>query len=266
MINTETKYIIAGNWKMFKTVEESISFTATLQDKLLHLSPEEYEKLEAFEILLLPPYTALYSTKGISPLIKIGAQNLYYEEQGAFTGEISPLMLQGIADYVLIGHSERREIFKESDPDIHKKIKTALKFQFTPLLCVGETLEEREKGKTFSKVEQQLKLDLDGIEADDLKKIVFAYEPIWAIGTGKNATPPQAQEVHAFIREILNKKMAPKNNAESLKILYGGSVKPQNCVEILAQNDINGALIGGASLNVDDFFAIIRHSLKLANR
>jgi len=255
------KFLIAGNWKMFKTVEESVDFVDTLQGKLKTLphTPE-------VDVLVFPPFTSLHPVKNVSGgSVKVGAQNMHFEEKGAFTGEISPLMLENLVDYVLIGHSERRVVFKEQDVDLNKKVKTALKFGFTPVLCIGESLLEREAGKTFDRIEQQLKDDLEGLNREDIEKLVIAYEPIWAIGTGKTATPEQAQEVHQFIRKILSKKINDPTKAESLKILYGGSVKPQNSRDILSQKDINGVLIGGASLKIDDFFAIIHLSYELAN-
>ena len=257
------QFIIAGNWKMFKSVKESTDFVHSLHEKLEALPPGQ---LEPVEVLVFPPFTSLYPVSGISGIVKTGSQNLHFEEQGAFTGEVSPLMLKGIVDYVLIGHSERREIFKETDDMINKKIKSALKHGFNPMLCIGESLQEREDGKTFDRVEEQLNLDLEGLSTEEIEKLSIAYEPIWAIGTGKTATPEQAQEVHACIREIIKKKTASDPVAESLKILYGGSVKPGNSFELLSQKDINGALIGGASLKVDDFFAIIQNSFKLTNR
>ncbi len=254
----EKEYIIAGNWKMFKNVPESVDFLEALDEKINTLP-----RNGAVEILVFPPFTSLYAVKGISTGIKTGAQNLHFQESGAFTGEISPLMLENLVDYVLIGHSERREIFKEKDGDINKKVKTALKHGFIPVLCIGESLEEREAGKTFSRLEDQLDRDLEGLNPDEIEKIVIAYEPIWAIGTGKNASPEQAQEVHAFIRGVLQKK---NGSPETARILYGGSVKPANSYDLLRQNDINGVLVGGASLKVDDFFGIIQDSYKLANR
>jgi triosephosphate isomerase len=250
-------YIIAGNWKMFKTVEESIAFITEL-----HLKLEEYTDfpVDKTEVVVFPPFTSLYAVKKLSDRVKIGAQNLHFEKQGAFTGEISPLMLGNLVDYVLIGHSERRELFHENDDDINKKIKTALAHGFTPLLCIGETLEERDGGKTFSKIVEQLDNDLALLEPKEIQKVVIAYEPIWAIGTGKTASPEQAQEVHEFIRKILKYK---SESPETMRILYGGSVKPENSLDILSQKDINGVLIGGASLKVDSFFDIIQHSVKL---
>ncbi len=257
------QFIIAGNWKMFKSVDESILFVQQLHQKLDSAGLTKNDHLKNnLQILVFPPYTSLYPIRNLSPLIKTGAQNMFYEEKGAFTGEISPLMLKNIAHYILIGHSERRQLFGETDQNINKKIKTALAHQFTPLLCIGETLQEREAGKTIDKISSQLEQDLAGLEPEDIHKIVIAYEPIWAIGTGKTATPDQAQDVHAHIRKILAKKVS---NAESFKILYGGSVKPSNSHELLSQNDINGVLVGGASLKTDDFFGIIETSIELMN-
>ena len=254
------EYIIAGNWKMFKTVEESISFINDLHKAIESNGHFPDDKIE---VLVFPSFVSLFAVKDLSHHIKTGSQNIHFETQGAFTGEISPLMLENIVDYVLIGHSERRQLFYESDESINKKIKTALNHAFTPILCIGESLEEREAGKTFSKIEEQLDKDLAGLDSEEVKKIVIAYEPIWAIGTGKTATPEQAQEVHAFIRNILKRKM---DTAQTMRILYGGSVKPGNSSDILSQNDINGVLVGGASLKVDSFFAIIKSSVKFVHK
>lgn len=252
-------YIIAGNWKMYKTVEESISFITQLDQKLMTTGHFPEDRIE---VLVFPPFTSLYSVKGLSPRIKTGAQDFYFEKEGAYTGEISPLMLENIVEYVLIGHSERRQLFHENDENINKKIKTALAHGFTPVMCIGETLEEREAGKTFARIAEQLSKDLAGLTAGEVAQIVIAYEPVWAIGTGRNASPEQAQEVHAFIRKILQEKTS---NAESMRILYGGSVKPENSLAILSQNDINGVLVGGASLKVDAFSVIIADSINVVN-
>jgi len=247
------EYLIAGNWKMFKTIAESREFVRALA--------KEFSAAPGLEVVVFPPYTALAATHGLEAKIKIGAQNMFFEEKGAFTGEISPLMLQELADCVLVGHSERREIFAESDEDVNKKLKTALKFNLPPVLCVGETLPEREAGKTLPKVRQQLEMALQGVAGANMEKITVAYEPIWAIGTGRNATPAQAQEVHHFIGQTLQ-EIAPGSR---IKILYGGSVKPENSLELLSQEDISGVLVGGASLKVDQFSAIIQNALKLLN-
>lgn len=247
------EFIIAGNWKMNKTVEESIDFVKELNNKI--------EVNDRVRVLIFPPFTSIYSIRNLSDKIRIGSQNLFYEEKGAYTGEISPLMLKDLVDYVLIGHSERRGIFKELDSDINKKIKTALKYKFNPVLCIGETLEQRKGGKTFERIKKQVDEDLKGLKEQETKNIILAYEPIWAIGTGETATPTQAQEVHGFIRELLNEKV---ENPENIFILYGGSVKPENSFDLLSQKDINGFLIGGASLKVDSFSAIIETSCKIA--
>jgi triosephosphate isomerase len=247
------EYLIAGNWKMFKSVAESREFVQDLA--------KEFAAMPGLEVAVFPPFTALAATYGLDPKIKIGAQNMFFEENGAFTGEISPLMLQDLVDYVLVGHSERREIFAESDEVVNKKLRAALKFKLPPVLCVGETLPEREAGKTLSKIKRQLEKALQGVAVADMETITVAYEPIWAIGTGRNATPGQAQEVHCFIRQTLQ-EIAP---GSKIKILYGGSVKPENSLELLSQEDISGVLVGGASLKVDQFSAIIHNGLKLLN-
>jgi len=250
--------MLAANWKMNKTVTESISFFSELDIRLKQweLNP----RLDRIDILIFPSFISIYSVNGRSEFISVGSQNIHFEEKGAFTGEISVGMIRDYAEYALIGHSERREIFGETDSDINKKIRAALSSGITPLLCIGETLEEREAGNTFKKTGDQLKEDLSGFSAEEIGKIVFAYEPVWAIGTGKTASPEQAQEVHSFITEEINKTAGKE---QKRLILYGGSVKPENCKELLAKKDINGALIGGASLNVESFFAIIEKSLEL---
>jgi triosephosphate isomerase len=247
------EYLIAGNWKMFKTIAESREFIQALA--------KEFTATPGLTVVVFPPFTALAAVRGLDAKIRIGAQNLFYEEKGAFTGEISPLMLRDLSDYVLVGHSERREIFHESDDDVRKKLLAALKFNLLPVLCVGETLPEREAGKTLIKIRMQLEKALQGVAGADLEKIIVAYEPIWAIGTGRNATPQQAQEVHSFIKKTLQ-EMAPVNK---IKILYGGSVKPENSLELLSQEDISGVLVGGASLKVEQFSVIIQNGLKLLN-
>jgi len=245
------EFLIAGNWKMFKTIVESREFVQALSSA--------FTAAPGLEVAVFPPFTALAATHGLDPKIKIGAQNMFFEEKGAFTGEISPLMLQEVADCVLVGHSERREIFAESDELVNKKLRAALQFNLPPVLCIGETLPEREAGKTLLKVRRQLEKALQGVAAADMEKITVAYEPIWAIGTGRNATPGQAQEVHHFIRQTLQ-EIAP---GSKIKILYGGSVKPENSMELLSQEDISGVLVGGASLKVEQFSAIIHNGLKL---
>ncbi len=245
------KFMIAGNWKMYKTFAESREFVESLSG--------QFSAAAGLTVVVFPPFTALAALRGLDAKVRIGAQNMFYEEKGAFTGEISPLMLQGLAEYVLVGHSERREIFHESDADVNKKLLAALKFGFKPVLCVGETLPEREAGRTLEKVKNQLDKGLEGVSAGDWEKITVAYEPIWAIGTGRNASPGQAQDVHGPIAGLLREK-AP---GVAFPILYGGSVKPENSLELLAQADISGVLVGGASLKVESFSAIIHSGLKL---
>jgi triosephosphate isomerase len=248
------EFIIAGNWKMNKTTAESAAFVKELDGRI---GPNE-----KIEVLIFPPFTSLYAVKGLSEKIRVGCQNMFYEDKGAYTGEISPPMAKELVDYVLIGHSERRQIFKETDQEVNKKIKAALTHRLIPLVCVGETLDEREQGKTIERVGDQVKQALAGLTEEQIEQIVFAYEPIWAIGTGKTALPEQAQEVHAFIRGLLKEEIP---HPRDTKILYGGSVKPENTRDLLSQKDIDGALIGGASLNINSFSAIIQTSTGLCN-
>jgi len=243
------KPLIAGNWKMHKTVPEAVSLVKELKELLTEIKDRE--------VLVCPPFTAIYAVKSEiegSP-IKLGAQNMFYEEKGAFTGEISPLMLKDLGcSYVILGHSERRHIFGETDELINKKVASAVKHGLVPILCVGELLEERESGKTKSVVERQLLGGLKGLKEGD--EFVIAYEPVWAIGTGKTATPEQAQEVHKFIRELLAENFG-REKAERVRILYGGSVKPENIKGLMEMPDIDGALVGGASLRADSFAKIV---------
>jgi len=247
--------IIAGNWKMNKTITESLELVRTLSI--------EIKDVKAVEIVVCPPFTALHSVsqqiEGSN--IKLGAQNLFWEEKGAFTGEISAAMLKDTrCDYVIIGHSERRNIFKETNQNVNKKIKAAQRIGLLPIVCVGERLEERQKDKTFNVISGHIHGALDGLSADDLNRIVIAYEPVWAIGTGQNATPQQAQEVHAYIRKMITDGFG-KEAAENLSILYGGSVKPENIASLIKQPDIDGALVGGASLKADSFIQLIKACL-----
>lgn len=245
--------LIAGNWKMNNTVQESLMLLAAIQH-YLKTPPADVD------VVVIPPYTALYSV-GVSlqdTQIKMGAQNIYYEDSGAYTGECSgPLLKEVGCDYVVIGHSERRKYFGETDQSVNLKIVAALRSELTPIFCCGETLEERENGKHMSVVERQIKEGLAGMHARDAQNIVVAYEPVWAIGTGKNATPEQAQEMHAFIRNLLE-KLYDSPTANSVRILYGGSVKGTNSAQLLSQKDIDGALIGGASLNGEEFAEIVK--------
>jgi triosephosphate isomerase len=243
------KTLIAGNWKMYKTPSESIEFVEKLIKNL--------KNYEDRDILICPPFTSLYPVSQIikNSSVKLGAQNVYFENEGAFTGEISPFMLKDIGvEYVICGHSERRNIFGETDEIINKKVKKVTENGMRPILCVGEKLEEREKGQTFEVVENQIRNCLSNFK--DIEKLVIAYEPVWAIGTGKTALPQQAEEVHIFIRELIG-KMYNNEIAENLIILYGGSVKPENIDQLMKEKDIDGVLVGGACLKIDSFLRII---------
>lgn len=246
------KKVIAGNWKMNYNLYQSIAFIKNLKEEIL-------KKERNSEIIICPNFVSLSEAKKIidnSP-IKLGAQNLYFEESGAFTGETSADMIKSVGcEYVIIGHSERRTIFNESDELINKKVKQAFKHKLKPIFCVGETLEQREKNITTEIVSKQLEIGLQDITAEEMLQIIIAYEPVWAIGTGRNATPEQAQEVHSFIRNFLTVGYGFEV-AEKTIIQYGGSVKPENAKELLSQPDIDGALVGGACLKVDSFIGII---------
>jgi triosephosphate isomerase len=244
--------IMAGNWKMHKTVEEAIDFVTRLQ--------EELGGGGETEAVVAPPFVALAPVAEhlTGTTIALAAQDCFWEEKGAFTGEISPPMLRDAGcRYVIIGHSERRAYFAETDEQVNKKVKAVLSHDLHPIICVGESLKERERGDTFKTVERQLREGLRGLDAAAAQAIVIAYEPIWAIGTGKTATPEQAQEVHAFIRGLVSAIFEPER-AERIRIQYGGSVKPDNVDALMAQPDIDGALVGGASLEVDSFVRIVR--------
>jgi len=243
--------VIAGNWKMFKTVSDAQELVRELKDKVQHIVKTK--------IILCPPATNLTIVNSLlaDSNIKLGAQNLFWEPEGAFTGEISaPMIVSTGAQYVIIGHSERRQYFAESDDTVNMKIKSALKHGLNPILCVGEMLEQREAGITEQVVKGQLTGALAGITADDMENIIIAYEPVWAIGTGKTATPQQAEEVHAFIRKLIA-ELYQDSTAHRIIIQYGGSVKPDNAAELLGQPDIDGALVGGACLQAESFSAII---------
>lgn len=241
--------LIAGNWKMNNTRKETLDFLSSFLPKAENLS---------VEIVICPPFTSLNSAaeKLEGTKVKLGAQNMHWEENGAFTGEVSPLMLKEIpCDYVIIGHSERRQYFAETDETVNNKIKSAIEHNLTPIVCVGETLAQREEGITLDFVMGQVEKALKDVAAEDAKKIVFAYEPIWAIGTGKTASASDAQEVIGAIRNKIE-ELYDKDVADVVRILYGGSVKPENIKELMAEDDIDGALVGGASLKPDSFYAI----------
>ena len=246
------KKVIAGNWKMNNDLHGTVGLISDLKKEL-------NGKISEAEVIICPPFISLETASTLlkDSVIKLGAQNMYFEESGAYTGEVSVSMLKSVGcEFVILGHSERRTIFNESDQVINKKIKTAIKFGLKPIFCIGETLEEREKGITFKVVETQVQNGLKDLSESDLSNLIIAYEPVWAIGTGRNATPQQAQEVHQFIRGLIS-KLYSSNFARQLVIQYGGSVKADNAKELLSQPDIDGALVGGACLKADSFIKII---------
>lgn len=243
---------IAGNWKMNKTVGEALDLVRQLKASI--------SRIEGVEVAVAPPFTALYAVgKELGgSTIRLAAQNLFWEEKGAYTGEVSPPMLKEVGcHYVILGHSERRQFFGETDETVNRKIKAALGQDLSVIFCIGETLKEREEGKTFSVIEKQVTGGLKDIGKEEMRRIVVAYEPVWAIGTGKTATPEQAEEVHRFIREKLG-KLFSREIAEGVRIQYGGSVTPENIKGLMGQENIDGALVGGASLKADTFSKIVR--------
>jgi len=247
------KQIIAGNWKMHTDLAEA---TILVEGIKAALAEGEVSR----EVVVCPPFTGLSTVADLieDTDVRLGAQNMYFEPKGAFTGEVSPLMLTDVGcHYVILGHSERREYFSESDALINKKIKAAFQYDLIPILCVGESLAQREANETQSFIDSQLTAGLEGLTAEQVSQMVIAYEPIWAIGTGKTATAEQAGEVCTAIRAKVA-ALFDAATAEALRIQYGGSVKGSNAKEILSQPDIDGALVGGASLKADDFMAIIK--------
>ncbi len=250
------KVIIAGNWKMNKTIADAEVLAGSLKKSVGNVSE--------VEVVVCPPYTALAAVKDIvqGSNIRLGAQDCYWEKEGAFTGEVSTAMLKDAGcEYVIVGHSERRQFFHETNETVNKKAKALLKDGLKPIVCVGEKLDERKAGKTFDVVRDHVENSLAGISRDDMLKTVIAYEPVWAIGTGVNATKEQAEEVHKFIRGLLE-KMYDRAAADSVRIQYGGSVKPDNIKELISEKDVDGALVGGASLKADSFEQIVRGSIK----
>ena len=244
--------VVAGNWKMYTTSSEAEALVRSLASLVSGVKNVEVAVCPPFPYLI-PVAKALQGTK-----IRVGGQNMHWEEEGAFTGEVSPKMLKDAGcHFVILGHSERRQYFGETDEKINKKIKKALSLGLAPIVCVGELLAEREAGSTEKVVRGQLEGCFQALTSADMSKIVIAYEPVWAIGTGKTATPEQAQEVHRFIRQWLNGKFGG-DTAESMRIQYGGSVKPDNAKALMSQPDIDGALVGGASLKAEGFAAIVR--------
>ncbi|MEW5950531.1 MAG: triose-phosphate isomerase [Elusimicrobiota bacterium] len=247
------KPMIAGNWKMHLNSSEAAQLAAAIKNGL---DPQLNH-----EVLIAPSFTNIESVRkeiSSSPIL-LSAQNMCWEEKGAFTGEISPIQLKDAGcDYVIIGHSERRKIFGESDEVLNKKVKSALKSALKVIFCIGETLEERENQRTYKVLQTQLNGGLKDISVNELSNIVIAYEPVWAIGTGKTATPEQAQDAHVFVRKEIE-RMLGVQAAQSIRILYGGSVKAENIDELMAQPDIDGALVGGESLKADKFLRVIHY-------
>ncbi|HHV39091.1 MAG TPA: triose-phosphate isomerase [Tepidimicrobium sp.] len=244
--------IIAGNWKMNNSISESIKLIEEIKNHVLD---------KGVEAVVCAPYTSLNEVKKAleGTDIRLGAQNMHWEESGAYTGEISPAMLKEIGvDYCIVGHSERRQYFNESDDTVNRKVRTALKYGIKPILCVGETLEEREAGEEEKVVKKQVLKALEDVKKDDIADVVIAYEPIWAIGTGKTASSDDANNMCNFIRNIIGNKY-DEAAKERIRIQYGGSVKPNTIKELMAKEDVDGALVGGASLIAEDFVSLINY-------
>jgi triosephosphate isomerase len=244
---------IAGNWKMHKDLSESQNLISKLINEL---GKEDVN----CDIIICPPFTSLSEAAELvkNTKIKLGAQNMHFEDKGAFTGEVSAAMLKSVGcEYVILGHSERRAIFNESDEIINRKIKKALGSGLKPIFCIGETLQQREGGIMNDVIKRQVTEGLQHISKGEMEKVIIAYEPVWAIGTGVTATPQQAQEVHVYVRQLIN-NIFGEDTAQELIIQYGGSVKPDNARELLSQSDIDGALVGGACLEADSFLKIIK--------
>jgi len=244
---------IAGNWKMYKTCAEAVETAKKLAGLVSGVAD--------VDVMIAPPFTALAQVHEAikESSVMLGAQNIFWEKEGAYTGEISPQMVASAGcRYVIIGHSERRQFFGETDLSVNKKIRASINNSLAPVLCIGETEKERDAGDTFNILDKQIKMGLEGFSPDDLQPMILAYEPVWAIGTGKTATSGQAQEVHQFIRNLVE-KLFGKKIAGSVRILYGGSVKPENIKELMSMSDVDGALVGGASLNAEKFAEIIKY-------
>jgi len=250
--------LIVGNWKMHKTIQETADFSLRLKGEFAK------ETDQGVEVAVAPPFTSLAAAAQVfrgSP-ISLSAQDVFWAESGAYTGEISAKMLADVGcRFAIVGHSERRQYFHETDDSVNRKAAALVKEGLIPIICVGETLSERQGGSTLSVVEKQTREGLKGVAAKDPQNLVIAYEPVWAIGTGHTATQQQAQEVQAFIRELLGEIFSSRI-AQGMRILYGGSVKPENIADLMAMEDIDGALVGGASLDIKSFFSIIRGAIK----
>ncbi len=242
---------IAANWKMYKTVHEAVAFVKEFRTLV--------KDVHDVEIVVAPPFTALRAVveAAHASVIGVAGQNVFWEREGAFTGEVSaPMLKEAGAEYVIIGHSERRRLFGDTDQTVNRKLLAAVASQLTAIVCIGETLEQREQNETLAVLDRQIKDGLDGLSADQIGGLVIAYEPVWAIGTGRNATPAQAGEAHAHIRSRLRQWFGG-NAADQCHIIYGGSVKPDNIRELSSLEDVDGALVGGASLDVRGFFEIV---------
>ena len=245
---------IAGNWKMFKTVHEAVVFVKEFRSMV--------KDIDDVEIVVAPPFTAVHAVAEAARNTNVGVagQDLHWEREGAFTGEVSGAMLREAgAEYVIIGHSERRRLFHETDETVNRKLIAAMAVRLTPIVCIGETLEERERGETLAVLDRQIKSGLDSLTGEQVAALVLAYEPVWAIGTGRNATPEQAGEAHAHIRGRIRQWFGG-DAADQCHVLYGGSVKPDNIHELVVHPDVDGALVGGASLDVRGFHDIVARS------
>jgi triosephosphate isomerase len=244
--------LVAGNWKLHKTIAESIELATAIRNAV--------GPLRDVEVAIAPVFTALHAVakRLEGSTVALAAQNVFWEKQGAWTGEVSPALLKDVGvSYVIIGHSERRQHFGETDGAVNLKTKAVLAAGLKPIVCVGETDKERDAGETFGRIRTQIDQGLAGLEANSADLLTVAYEPVWAIGTGRTATPQQAEEVHAFIRGLLAERFGA--GAERVRIQYGGSVKPDNAAALLSQPNIDGALVGGASLKADDFLKIVKY-------
>jgi len=251
-----TRPVIAGNWKMHKTISEARQLAAEIVSQVASLGQGT--------LILIPPFTAIQEVKKTvsGSRLLVGGQDLFWEEEGAFTGEISARQLKEAGcDIVIVGHSERRQYFGETDETVKKKVLAALRHELRPIVCIGENLEERKSGETLKKIKSQLENGLFGLPAEDFSQVILAYEPIWAIGTGQNATPEQAEEVHSYIRQLIDVNYGQELAACAI-ILYGGSVKPANAFSLIKEKDIDGFLVGGASLQAESFMGIVSEACR----
>jgi triosephosphate isomerase len=247
--------LIAGNWKMFKTVAETVKHVKALRALV--------KDITNVEIVVAPPFPSIHAAADAlrGSNVFVAAQNLYWEREGAFTGEVSaPMIKDAGAELVIIGHSERRTLFGETDATVNRKIGAAFASVLTPIVCIGETLDQRERDETLDVLDRQIKSGLDGVTSEQLVRLVIAYEPVWAIGTGRNATPTQAGDAHSHIRQRLRQWFGVEA-ADRCRVIYGGSVKPENIRDLIAQPDVDGALVGGASLDVQSFFEILKNTV-----